>query len=538
MIKIKSAVLLTILIAAITGSVIYLSGSTTPLTNETIEIEYDKLNDTLHDKLLNAENSLNLQAKALASDKELIAELGNLHDKLTSTTPEELKKNMGSNWNKTVFDKLISWKAQRKTDISSASSGDSLKVPSGSAMTLTPEINWWKKVPDLVIAFATVPFKDGKISNINIAEGNEGKQLAKSLNYDIPILNDVSETAAPKFGHFAWGNTMYLVVASPVMRDNNQIGTVVVGYELSKNLLTAFSKPLPPFVSLSLVYTGKSPDGNKSANPLYIYADTNETESILKNTGFQTLSNASNKSGATQSFDNLLYNRVYAGEYNSEKVSVRRTPWAWDESHKTDIFIVASSKAVNAKRDAFTTKVLIAGVITLFFGLLFIFMLIGGHLKKLAFIKEAFASSISKGEPIDPKALALFIDENENNDGIGQYILQPVQPEEEESREEEWDVLMDFTDEANNKADAALAQEEKDKLQNSADVDEAKPIYEEYMRLRKENNITTPMDFDTFLRRLQRNAEKIKAKYNCESVTFQVHVSDGNVLLKPKIVKK
>ncbi|MBQ8036729.1 MAG: hypothetical protein IJ268_07040, partial [Proteobacteria bacterium] len=67
---------------------------------------------------------------------------------------------------------------------------------------------------------------------------------------------------------------------------------------------------------------------------------------------------------------------------------------------------------------------------------------------------------------------------------------------------------------------------------------EAKPLYEEYMRLRKENNINTPMDFDCFLRRLQRNAEKIKATYHCESVSFQVHVKDGNVLLKPKINKK
>ncbi|MBQ9394422.1 MAG: hypothetical protein IJU23_02755 [Proteobacteria bacterium] len=533
MIRIKSAVLLTLLIAALTGSVIFLSGTTSPLTNDTIESEYERLNDTLHDKLLNAENSLNLQAITLSTDKELVSELGALHDKLMSASPEDLKKNMGSNWNKKVFDKLISWKAQRKTEISAASTSESLKVPSASATTLTPEINWWKKVPDLVIAFATVPFKDGKISNINIAEGNEGKQLAKSLKYDIPILNEVSETSTAKFGHFTWGSAMYLVVASPVMRDGNQIGTVVVGYELSKNLLSSFSKAMPPFVKLSLVYTGKTADGDKSQN--YLFADSTETETILKKTGFQTLSNASNDGGATQSFDNLLYNRVYAGNYDNESVSVRRTPWAWDESHKTDIYIMASSKAANAKQKAFNTKVLIAGAITLFLGLIFMLMLIAGHLKKLAFIKQAFATSMSKGEPIDPNALALFMDEKA--DALGQYVIQPVQTEEEET-EEEWDVLMDFTDEANNKADAALAQEEKDKLKNAADVEEAKPIYEEYMRLRKENNITSPMDFDTFLRRLQRNAEKIKTQYHCENVTFQVHVVDGNVLLKPKIVKK
>jgi hypothetical protein len=57
-------------------------------------------------------------------------------------------------------------------------------------------------------------------------------------------------------------------------------------------------------------------------------------------------------------------------------------------------------------------------------------------------------------------------------------------------------------------------------------------------RLRKENNIDTPMDFDCFLRRLQRNAAKIKATYKCDNVTFHVHVSDGNVVLKPKIEKK
>lgn len=531
MIKIKSAVLLTILIAALTGSVIYLSGSTSPLTNDTIESEYDRLNDTLNDKLLNAENSLNIQAHSLSSDKELISELGDLHDKLISVTPEELKKNSGSNWNKIVFDKLLSWKAQRKTEITSTT--NDLKVPSASAATLTPEINWWGKVPDIVIAFASVPLKDGKISNINIAEGNEGKQLAKSLSYDIPILNAVSESAADKFGHFIWGNTMYLVAASPVMRDGSHIGTIVVGYELSKDILSVFSKAMPPFVNLSLVYSGKTDDGSKSQNA--VYSDSSETDNILKNSGFQTLSNAANENGATQAFDNLLYNRVYAGSYENNSVSVRRIPWTWDETHKTDIYVVATSKAANAKQAAFNNKVLIAGAITLLLGLVLLLMIIEGYLKKIAFIKESFASSMSKGEPLDSKALALLMDEQ--TDALGQYIIQPLQSE-DDNNEENWDVMMDFSDEANTKADAALAQEEKDKLKNAADIEEAKPIYEEYMRLRKENNITAPMDFDTFLRRLQRNAEKIKSQYHCDNVTFQVHVNDGNVLLKPKIVKK
>ena len=71
-----------------------------------------------------------------------------------------------------------------------------------------------------------------------------------------------------------------------------------------------------------------------------------------------------------------------------------------------------------------------------------------------------------------------------------------------------------------------------------ADMQEAQKLFDEYMKARQENDIDTPMDFDCFMRRLHRNVVKIKETYHCEEVHFEVHVSDGNVLLKPKIVKK
>lgn len=99
-------------------------------------------------------------------------------------------------------------------------------------------------------------------------------------------------------------------------------------------------------------------------------------------------------------------------------------------------------------------------------------------------------------------------------------------------------MMMDFDNDANAQSDKAMTKEEMAKLKEDADIKEATELYEKYMRLRKENNILAPMDFDCFLRRLYRNVDKIKKTYHCDSVHFEVHVSDGNVLLKPKIVKK
>ena len=539
MYRLKAALIVALLISALTGSVLYLSQSTSVLSGDIVESEHTRFEDVLREKLLSAEESLSLQANALSSHDKLVQELGDIHDRLLTMTPDQLKQN-SNNWNKSIFDTLLNWKKNRQSEINQHGStlSDTLRADTGSMSLQAPIINWWKKVPDLTLAFAAVPLNDGNLASILVAQGFEGKQLSAGKSYEksIQSLDQVNKHPEAQFGHFPWDRKMYLAVIAPVMRNGSYIGTVVVGYELSREMLTTIAQSMPNYVDLNLVYSSpKFGSQNAAATPQRVFFSTTD-ENILKTRKFQINTSHAGESSTTQTFDNLSLNTVYtANTGEQDEIALSRIKWTWDETQETDVFIMSNHNVTNARQVAFQSNVIIAGIIALLAGIILFTLLIGSIFKKLSGVKDAVAKAITSGDPIDSKAMAFLM--AEDADALDAYIIKPLESP-TDNREEDWSEMMDFSDEANTKADAALAPEDEAKLKESADIEEAKTIYEEYMRLRKENNITTPMDFDSFLRRLQRNAAKIKAQHHCDNVTFQVHVSDGNVLLKPKIVKK
>lgn len=540
MYKLKAVLAISLLISLLTGSVYLFANGASTLPAEVIETEHSRVQNILREKLLNAEESLVAQAENLSEDPKLVQELASVRTKLMTVTAKDLRQNEGNRWPDAVYNSLINWKQMQDSAIKQHETARSelMKSPEGNMMMQRPAANWWKKSPDLLLAFAAVPMKDGVVSSLLIAHGLSSKKVNAAAGnlYEVPVLTEVMQTENPKFGHFVWDDKMYMAVVSPVKNEGNLVGIVVVGFELSASMNEAFSHALPSYVHLMMAYS-KPKFGNDGDQPKRIvYTNTSDDmRKGLEHGSFHVMSNQNTDNWL--SYDKVNANAVYATHSDVENpIAISRLRWTWNEKEETDLFVVTNLKAANKARDMLQMKILVAGLFALVAGAILAIVLVSMMQRNTLRIRKGIADAISSGEPIAPEAMALLT--GEDPDELGQYTIQQVKESTEESPEEWSHLMMDFDDDSNHKADATTTAEEADKLKNAADIEEAKPLYEEYMRLRKANNIDTPMDFDCFLRRLQRNAAKIKATYHCENVTFQVHVSDGNVVLKPKIEKK
>ena len=64
-----------------------------------------------------------------------------------------------------------------------------------------------------------------------------------------------------------------------------------------------------------------------------------------------------------------------------------------------------------------------------------------------------------------------------------------------------------------------------------------KALYDNYMAKRHETGNDTPMEYDQFLRRMNRNIEKLKQAHPNTEITFNVTVLNGKAVLTPAIKK-
>ena len=541
MYRLKGVALIAFIVVALTVTIMVLSRDESVLPVQNIEAEHARVHQILNDVLLKSELGLDAQAKELAADRDLIQALGEVRDKLITTTPDELKRQTNNAWNLAVFNRLIHWRQQRDASINQAESNVTsvLKSDSGSMQAQYPLVNVWSKTPGLILAFASVPLKDNQLSSVLVAYGVNGSELRGGKRYDseLQILADVSRSGVASQGHFVFDGKLYLAALEPVWMEGVQIGTVVIGYEVSREMLDGLKVFLPSFVDLMLVYASPRFDQEVGAQHVrrnYSTASDDikkriETEKFYINSNNPDLSKV-------LSYDQAVANSVYVNSSDGEDlISFSRVRWMWDSSQETDVYIISNLNQANTGHAILQLNVLIAGILALIAGVVLMIIFINGILKNQHLIRKAVADAITSGEAIDANAMGLIMDVSP--DALPPYTIKERADAEEASLESEWDNLMDFDDESNANADKAASEEELARLKEQADVEEATPIYEEYMRLRKENHIDTPMEFDVFLRRLQRNAAQIKEKYHCTDVTFKVHVVDGNVILKPKIVK-
>lgn len=531
MIRIKSVSLFAVLMGAMTAAFLYIA-QTCCDSEPTVERTHARVQDILKEKLTNAEQSLSLQAWDLAGGAAFISELARVQEKLQHATPGELKQQTKNTWNNAVFDRLIDWKDSRSFQIKQekASAMDRTDIPYGSMTAQNAPINWWSKAPDLALAFAAVPMKDGELSATLVAYGTNGKQLQNGKRYDedIPALREVARTKKTLVTLLGWDGGLYAVAIHPVMDGERFIGIVVVGAELSKAALESFQRAMPQFIELAFVYA-KPRLGAKGSQ---IVVANDDVRDALESGAFQRLDKAD---GRTVKFYETAAGVAYVNRHDVRKMAMTRLPWLWNDGAEVDFYIATDLNGAGAMHAALVRHAVASAVVIFAVGALLILIFIQTILKKIAVVRKDIAQAISSGAPIDQNALAAIT--GESPDALAQYVIRPLEDTKNQDEEDWSSLMMDLDDENNANSDSAVSCEEMARIKENADLQEARELFETYMERRKENHIQTPMDFDCFLRRLQRNIDKIKNTHHCKAVHFEVKVSDGNVLLKPKIEK-
>lgn len=515
---------------ALTGSAAYMASDISSLPDSDLESESARVQDIMRDKLGNAELSLKQQADALTKDDAFVTELANVRSRLLSMTPAELKQQTRNRWNMPVFDRLLNWKEARDSEITQqkATLPERMKAENGSMSEQLSLMNWWGKGPDLVLAFASVPMKDGKDSATLVAYAQKGKELQNGKRYDedIRALRIVQASHQPVFDHFAWDGKMYMAAVHPVTAGEEWIGSVVVGMAVSRDGFAALDRVLPDYADLSIVYA--KPRFGKDGQRV-IYSD--DVKSYLEFERFTP--NGSRNNGDAVLYDKIQPNTVYVSDKNH---AVVRVPWVWNADEETDLYIVADLEQAAKPGAELRRNICIAGLLAAVLGIILALLLVNRTQRNMRKIRKGIGEAIASGNPIAGDVLSAMT--GENADDLGEFTLQRVETQNEDTPQDWNNLMMDFDDDANKAADRAVSKEEMDALKSQSDIDEATALYEEYMKVRKENHIDTPMDFDCFLRRLKRNIEMIKSTYHCEEVHFEVRVDNGKVNLKPLISKK
>lgn len=534
MIKLKSIVLCIILFFALAFVLFFLSNKTiTPDANQ-LEILNVRMQEGLQGRLLSAEESLKQQATALSYDTQFVNELSLVRDKLLSATPTELKHQTKNTWNNQVFERLLDWREKRNSAINQQKNLpiDPSKDAIGSVSRFTPIANWWQKGPDLALAFAAVPMKSGELSATLVANAIKGKELQGGKRYDedLPSLRHVLESQTSQFDLIAWDGKMYFAIVSPISSNNALIGLTVLGMELSSEFAARLESTLPSFVKLLVVYS--SPKIGVPGKRFLFSSDANAKANL------ETAKFVQNSGDTPVKFDEITSNKVYENTPQAtQDCRISRLVWTWNENAQADIYTYIDLDAAKSPIRHLNTYI---GILCAIAGILAIFVVMitaSAFEKRLKTIRKAFADALSNATPMDTDALSALM--GENAEALGNVTIQRhIEASNDGDGEQDWsNLMMDLDDASNAKSDSEMSSEDLETMKKNADIQEATALYDEYMARRKENNINTPMDFDCFLRRLQRNIQKIKTTYKCKEVHFEIHVSDGNVLLKPKIVK-
>lgn len=539
MIKIKSIVFCAVLFGALTCVLLFFANNTAAPSSNEIEMLNQRTQEAVRNQLLGAEESLILQARALSRDEKFTSGLSEVREKLLSATPLELKQQSKNTWNSGVFSSLLEWRVSRSTTIKRNMNESGLNETIGSMTSQTPTADWWKKAPNLALAFATVPMKTGELSATLIANGTKGKELHGGKRYDeeVPSLRRVITTQKGTFDLFAWDNKMYFARISPVFHSGNLIGLSVIGMELSNDLPDRLESMLRNDIRILVVYSNPKL-GTPGKRVVYASTDSNKVTSDIKKV-LDVGRFASSSDETPIRFDEIAPHKVYeevSGKSGNYLLS--RFVWAWNENAQADIYAYFDADISKTEIRRFSEIIIIVCVVGFILALIIILVSINALQNRIQYIRKGFADAMRSGTPMDSDVLSTLM--GENADVLGNVnVIRETDPNEESADEEDWSNLMfDFDDAQSAKSDKEMTNDEIEKMKHENDMHEARELFEEYMKARKENNIDTPMDFDCFMRRLHRNVVKIKKTYHCEEVHFEVHVSDGNVLLKPKIVKQ
>lgn len=536
--RIGSLIFVTCLVIGLTLTALGLSYSDAFQSNQLLEEVQNDVREIFNERMLNAEDSLSLGAQQMAGDALLVRELAETRQRLISTAPEELKRQTNNLWNVRIFDRLLALRQMQvsKFEQLGAHFGERVKADSGQARTLYPTAAWWQRGPDLILAFANVPLKDGDISSTLVAYASEGKQLRAGKRYDeeIAALRKIQEDQTQKFTLFAWDGKMYIAVLEPVIHEDVNIASLVIGMELSRELVESFSRSLSKGIQLMAYYAKPKLGSAGDKSPLRrYYAVLSEADRVLIENATYALYNPADDVKIERSLDQLEVGEIYVGKVGDKHMTFSRQRWLWDENQEAGFYFMTDVDASKQHLDDFRSAIMMAGILFWLIAMVGILVLIHLGQRDANRIKSALIEAINSGKPIDPEALSLLPGMRGLN--ISQYSIQVVDDPSDNAQENWESLMMNVEDEPNVESQVQINVSDFILASDAVDEAEAGELYTEYMRLRAQLGITQPMDFDKFLRRLRRNAQKIKEQYKADKVSFEVYINNGKVVLKPKI---
>lgn len=525
MLKLRISALIVILLAALLGGVFFFSYQITTNSPELSRNHHDSINRSLLDQRSLASLSLNEQAEQLAGDATLQNLIKDVRNKLSVTPLSELKAITQNEWNTPVFKYLLAWLQRREAYLAAGAKNTTSSIPSLA--------DWWGRAPDLLLAFSMTPLNDGSIAPILVAHAKEGMALQGGQRYDFPLLSGLSNTHQPALGLLPWSKSIYLALAYPVYSEGVLVGSIVLGKELNADFVESFSRNLPANDKLLLYY-----NPNKGDAAIRYYSPKLTENDRLELTSAKFLSAASKSTDET-TISALAPNTVYNSTLSQGSFSISKSTWLKDDNQDFGFYLVANDSLNENPTKALRTKSLILACLLAILGLIISYLLIQRSQRSIKELSLALWESMNSDKAIDYDALKKHADIKSLVLVVEQLILKTTRDDSQSPDGESWNELMvNLEDESNElSGEFTRAQLPQFQTQAAAPEDEAlRPLYNEFIKKRLENNQNDDMDFDKFVRRVKRNKKQIQDSYHCKEVGFDIVVSQGKVVLKPKIL--
>jgi hypothetical protein len=541
-----SAALVAVLLLVTSAVYVYLTGH---IEQDILINEYDEITFSsraiLNNKRL-AETSLRLQAESLAREEQFNAQFHTFRQKvIQSAYPNEqaLLQNLSASPERQAFwDYLTQWRSRRAAPAAGYQEKNR-NILSTHQTRSNPE-EWFANQPDLLLVFLVL--KEG-VPPCLVSYVDQKQNKVVGCNYPNlnQSLNDVARTKVSAFDVNDWNSKDYAIVITPILTGDKQVaGMIVVGYQVSNELVTKLSAPLSDQQIVMVYHKGT------------IYTDQAEAKSALTSSQMQLLL-ASNRDIEPEGDDNVSFktaksNQVYSLEFGDEPQLFTRVPWFGPEERPnsdTALFIVSPLTEANLPLSRTQNTLPLMGLFSLVGALVVCLLLLQRFAKPFeeieAGIREVlqgnkdYTFQVSRGQSVHQDLCA----------GLNQMsaFLQGKSNSDDENSEEGWDRLMvDLEPErpslyglqavgAPSLAKPAATSDSPAASSSDPEAEKMRPLYEEYMNARTSNGQHVDMDFDRFVRRLKRNEDSLKAKHGCKSVEFSIAVNDGKVVLKPKL---
>jgi len=486
------------------------------LQDEVSDLSTARRSTTSTQRIANA--ALTAQAEEIATDPKVESELARLRQMaLDIGGIEPLKKQSNR---LPLFQHLLEWRQQFGMDLEAAygeprSDAQSIE----QALTTRPARDAWGR-PDLVL------LKGDRVAQVLAVHAEEGLELTPALDHseNIPLLTEAMDGTTSGFIH--WTIHEFFVAVSPVHDDSgNVIGTIAVGYQLDSGFVERLSS-----------ITGEGIDVVISSDQrLYASTDLEYRDEILGATFHPVADDGTEVDEGTEvDYESLESGETYVASMNDRRHLVQAHTWQPGEDPAPRIgFLVISdlSQAMNPVDDL-KMQILLFGAVILLIGLVLTAIFVRRFLRPLedvaVGIQEILAGNrdyIFRARPGNPLQGELVNSLNQ----LTAYLQGRAAPGE---AEQQWDeMLVDLEPER----PSIYGMQAVKVVTDDEEREELRELYDEYMTRRKELDQHVDMDFDRFCRRIKRNENSLKEKHGASSVDFSVAVSDGKVVLKPKL---